>query len=73
MVARPSGVLRRHRGFQNIGLPRPVFTVESSAGNNPTHTQHSVNLYTQHAWCSTHTEEHSPTVRPTKLYKVKPA
>ena len=39
MVARrPSGVLNRHRGFQSIGLPNPVFTVENSADNNPIHT-----------------------------------
>ena len=73
VVARPSGVLNRHRGFQNIGLPNPVFTVENSADNNPIHTTHS-NLYTQHACCQTHyPAEHSLTVRPAKLHKVKAA
>ena len=38
MVTRPSGVLNRHKGFQNIGLPNSVFTVENSAYNNPIHT-----------------------------------
>ena len=30
MVARPSGILIRHRGFQDIDLLNPVFTVENS-------------------------------------------
>ena len=47
MVAKPpSGVINRHRGFQNIGLPNPVFTVENSADNNPIHTTHSKPVHT---------------------------
>ena len=46
MVARPSGVLDKHRGFQNIDLPNPVFTVENSADNNPIHTAHSKSVHT---------------------------
>ena len=38
MVAKRSGVLNRHRGFQNVGLPNLVSTVENSADNNPIHT-----------------------------------
>ena len=41
MVTRPSGVLNRHRGFQNIGQPNPVFTVENSEDNNPIRATHS--------------------------------
>ena len=40
------------------------------------YTQHTVNLYIQHAWCQTHhtviTAKHSPTARPVELHKVKP-
>ena len=46
MVARRSGVLGRHRGFQNIGLPNPVFTAENSADDNPKHTAHSKSVHT---------------------------
>ena len=46
MAARRSRVLDRHRGFQNIGLPNPVFTVENSADNNPIHTTHSKSVHT---------------------------
>ena len=46
MAARPSGVLHRHKGFQNIGKPNPVFTVENSAENNPIHTTHSKSVHT---------------------------
>ena len=46
MVARPSGVLSRHRSFQNIGLLNPKFTVENSADNNPIHTTHSKSVHT---------------------------
>ena len=46
MVARPSGLLNRHRGFQNIGLSNPLFTVEKSADNNPIHTTHSKSVHT---------------------------
>ena len=38
MVAGPSGVLNRHKGFQNIGLPNPVFTFENAADNAPGET-----------------------------------
>ena len=48
MVARPSRVLNRHRGFQNIGQPSPVFTVENSANNNSVHPTHSKSV---HATC----------------------
>ena len=46
MVATHSGVLNRHRGFQNIVLLNPVFTVENSADNNPLHTTHSESVHT---------------------------
>ena len=46
MVARLSGVLNGHRGFQNTGLLYPVFTVENSADNNPIHTTHSKSVHT---------------------------
>ena len=47
MVARPSGVLKRYRGFQNIGVLNPVFTVENSTDNNPIHTTHSESVHTK--------------------------
>ena len=34
------------RGFQNIGLPNPVFAVENSATNNPIHTTPSKSVHT---------------------------
>ena len=40
-------VRNRYRGFQNIGLPSPVFTVENSAANNPIHTAHSESVHTR--------------------------
>ena len=43
MVARSWGVLNRHRGFKNIGLP---FTVENSTDNNPIQTTHSESVHT---------------------------
>ena len=43
---RSTTVLNRRRGFQNIGLPNPVFTVENSADNNLMHTTHSKSLHT---------------------------
>ena len=43
MVARPWGVLNRHKGFKNIGLP---FTVENSIDNNPIQTIHSKSVHT---------------------------
>ena len=67
MVVRPtSGVFNGHRGFQNIGLLNPVFTVENSADNNPiwTHNTHGVKPITA---------EHSPTARPAELHNVKSA
>ena len=57
MVARPSGVLNRHRGFQNIGLPNPVFTVENSADDNPIHATYSKSVH----------------ARPAELHKMKSA
>ena len=39
MVARrPSGVLNRHRGFQNMEITQSCITVGNSADNNPIHT-----------------------------------
>ena len=74
VVVRSSGVLNRHRGFQNICPPNPVFTVENSADNNPIqYTQHTVNLYIQHAWSKPITAEHLPNARPAELHKMKPA
>ena len=74
MAARPSGVLSRRRDFQNIDLPNPVFTVKNSAANNPIHTTHSKSVHTtcMDGVKSTTTEQ-SPTVRPAKLHRVKPA
>ena len=69
MVARPSGVLSRHRGFQNIGLSSPVFTVENSAANNPIHTTHTKSVHTT---CVMSNPKHSLTARPTELHNVKP-
>ena len=75
MVARPSGVLSKHSGFQNIGLSNPVFTVENSAVNNPIHATHSKQCTHNMHGVKPTTAEHSPTVRPAnyKLHKVKPA
>ena len=74
MVARPSGVLNRRRGFQNIGLPIPVITVENSADNNPIHTTHSKSVHTTcMVFVKPITEEHSLTARPAELHTVKPA
>ena len=77
MVTRPSGVLNRHRGFQKIGLPNPVFTVENSAYNNPIHTTHSKSVHTP---CTQNmhgvkpiTAAQSLTVRAAELHNVKPA
>ena len=39
MVARPSGVLNRHRGFQSICLPNPVYL------NLQPKLAHSVKIY----------------------------
>ena len=72
MVARPSRVINRHRGFQNIGLRIPVFTVENSAGNDPIHTTHSESVHTA-CMVLPVTVERSPTVRPIELHNVKPA
>ena len=72
MVARPSGVLNRHRGFQNICPTSPVFTVENSADNNPVHTAHSKSVHNMHG-VRPMTAEHSPTARPAELHNVKPA
>ena len=41
-----TGVLNRHKGFQNIGLSNPVFTVENSADNNPIHTTYTQSIHT---------------------------
>ena len=47
MVARPQEYSTdRHRGFQNVGLPNPVFTVENSADNNPIHATQSKSVHT---------------------------
>ena len=71
MLARPSGVLNKHRGFQNIGLPNPVITVENSADNNRIHTTHSKSVHTT---CMVSiTEEHSSTAKPAELHNVNPA
>ena len=40
MAARPSGVVNRQRGFQNIGLLNPVFIVENSADNSEVTKSH---------------------------------
>ena len=72
MVARPSGVLNRHRGFQNIGLPNPVFTVENSADNNSIHTTHSkICIHDMHG-VKPIIAEHSPTTKPAEPHNVKP-
>ena len=38
-------VLNRHIGFQNIGLPNPVVTVENLTANNPTHATNSKSVH----------------------------
>ena len=45
-VSQTLRVLNRHRGFQNIGLPNPVLTVENSAGNNPIQPTQSKSVHT---------------------------
>ena len=57
----------RHTGFQNKGLPNPVFKVENSADNNPIHTTDSKSVHAKPS------AEHSPTDGPAELYKVKSA
>ena len=65
-ASQTSGVFNKHRGFQNIGLPNPVVTVENSANNNPIHTTHSKSVHTA---CMV--SEHSPTATPSELHNVK--
>ena len=72
MVARPSGELNRHRGFQNIHLPNPVFTVENSADNYPIHIKHNKFCTHNMQGIKSITAEHSPTARPAELHKMKP-
>ena len=64
MVARASGVLNRQIGFQSIGLPYPVFTVENSADNNLMHTTHSKSA---HRICIG-PAKHSPTATTAHIY-----
>ena len=71
MVARrPSGVFNRHRGFQNIGLPKPVFTVENSTDNNPIHTTYTKSRYTAWIVSSLLLKNIRPTARPAELHNV---
>ena len=66
MVARPSGVLNRHRGFQNIGLTNPVFTVEDSSDTNPIHTAQEICTESMHG-VKPITAGHLPTARPAEM------
>ena len=72
MVATSSGVLNRHRGFQNMRLRNTVFTVENSADNLIQYTQHTVNCTNNMHGVKPMTAEHSPTARPTELHNVRP-
>ena len=74
MVARHLGVLSRHRGFQNIDQPNPVFTTENSVDNNPIHkyTQHTANKHNIYG-VKPIIAQRSPNARPVELHNVKPA